>query len=354
MKREHFLKTIAGLAGGLTVVSCSNDLISDLVDSPEPSADLSITEAKKWFNEVYMQTSDFSARESSGEKTHKRKAAWDRAQKPKNNDNKSFVWVPMDYDDDTRPAVLFYDNETLYKKELARFFMQPVLEGLVVVNKSGKTSAFLAQIAYDPIYMAANNFKLEKLNFTGTLLKVDWDDNLINGITYEKGKAIDFFKSDNGLSDDKNAKIKDCVVNWVSSTASYGTNSNGEFVTILHKNYVTVCDSSGSGNFGFGGGSYGTDGSGGNGGGETPYDPLVNSGAGNIQNTYTQLYNFVPANAVKNIGSDRVVVNNNLKKGLEITKLIVDIHLWSLENAKVLGKTIGVDIEKAVPLIYEA
>lgn len=105
MKRERFLKTIAAFAGGLTVVSCSPDLLDEMLPEAEAMENLSIGEAEKWFKDDYLPKASLLKVSGDG-KSHSRKAAWDRAKKPKNAKNKDFawVWVPLDYEGSARPG----------------------------------------------------------------------------------------------------------------------------------------------------------------------------------------------------------------------------------------------------------
>jgi hypothetical protein len=54
MNRKHFIKTFAAMAGGVTLVSCSNDLIGDLVEEAEPLDAISVEDAKNWFESQYL------------------------------------------------------------------------------------------------------------------------------------------------------------------------------------------------------------------------------------------------------------------------------------------------------------
>src|SRR5690606_31824155 len=169
MKRDRFIKTLATLAGGLTVVGCSPDLIDEMAAPDGTPGDLSIGEAEDWFNGEYLSRFSKSQNERRG-KTHRRNVEWKKAQKPKNNKNKEFgwVWAPLDYEGPARPGVILYDEDTRYRLELGKYFLQPIIEGIVVVKTGGENRAFLAQLACDPFALAANGHKLEKPTFTGT------------------------------------------------------------------------------------------------------------------------------------------------------------------------------------------
>src|SRR5690606_5006962 len=147
MKRDRFIKTLAALTGGLTVVGCSPDLIDEMAALDGTPGDLDIGEAEKWFNGEYLSGFSHHQNERRG-KTHRRNAAWKKAKKPKNNKNKEFgwVWVPLDYGGPDRPGVIMYDEDTRYRLELGKYFLQPIIEGIIVMKVGRENKAFLAQI----------------------------------------------------------------------------------------------------------------------------------------------------------------------------------------------------------------
>ncbi|QHT66802.1 hypothetical protein GXP67_09095 [Rhodocytophaga rosea] len=350
MKREHFLKTIAAFAGGLTVVSCSPDLLEEIV-IPEETAleNLSIEEAQKWFNNVYLPKASI-LRVASDDKKHRRKAAWSRAKKPKNSKNKElgWVWVPIDYEDSARPGVVLYDEETKYRLELDKYFLQPVIEGLIVIKVKNENKAFLAQIAYDPFELEANEYKLEKDKFTGTLLRTDWNDILIDGTSYSKGKNVgSFINPENNAF--KNARIENCTYYSVNYQTWYI--DNGVFTVVAHTAWSTVCDGSGNGGWGDSGGGSGSS-SGGTGGGAY-YDPLVSSGGGGTGGWVyptNMLYNFNLANAIATNGTDRLNMNVNVTRTLYVVSLATTITGWSLDKATALARCVGGNVNSYCPL----
>lgn len=261
MNRQEFLKTIALFTGGLTVVSCNPMLIDDMLAPGESPEDLSISEAEKWFNEEYLpNTSKF--RISNNGKSYKRKASWKRAQKPKNNENKEFgwVWTPLDYDDDARPGIIVYNEETSYKKDLGKYYLQPIIEGIVVIKVNNETKAFLAQLAYDPFELESNNFQLDKETFTGTLIRSDWNDNVIDGTTFVNGQIIQGFTNPNNASSnsivgEENARVSNCIHLTIDYTTWY-IDEDDVFTLVGHTSWAVVCDESGNGGWGGGGGVY--------------------------------------------------------------------------------------------------
>jgi hypothetical protein len=354
MDRKNFIKTFATMAGGLTLVNCSNDLITEMVDETESLEDISIEDAKLWFENDYLPQLSQSQK-TTGDRGHKRKAVWDRAQKPKNKKNKEYIWVPIDYEDDARPGVVIYDEETLFKKELSKYYLQPVIEGLIVIKVGKKNLAFLAQIAYDMQEVAANNFVINKSKFTGTLLKVDWLDNLINGVTYEMGNPITGFAGPNEKS--VNERTQTCNYTLSGTMNTWYVNAANELVIVVHNVWSGYCDGSGAGtgNGGFGGFGGGTTGGGG-GGGDYPgsgsyYDPYVHSDAGNIQYPppLAQIYNFNLTNAIAAPGNDRVIFDNNLKETMYAINMVTSIQGMTWDKAAALAKAVGGNVDLYTP-----
>jgi hypothetical protein len=204
--------------------------------------------------------------------------------------------------------------------------------------------------------VAANNFVIEKSKFTGTLLKVDWDDNLINGVTYEKGKPMKGFANPSESTD--NARTNECVYVLISSVNTYSVNTQNEVIIHVHNTWQPICDGSGNGSSNggfnyFGNGNYGGGGSGGNNfpGGSGYYDPLIHSDAGNI--TYPpplpQIYNFNLPVAIREPGADRTVMNNNLKETLYAINMIASIQGMTWDKASALAKSIGGNVDNFTP-----
>lgn len=355
MNRKNFIKTFAALTGGITLVNCSSDLVTDIIAGDEPLENISIKEAQKWFESNYLPQMKGSLR-TNGKRAHKRKAAWESAQKPKNLAKKEYVWVPIDYEDEARPGIVCYDDETLFKKELYQYYLQPVIEGLIVVKIKGQTSAFLAQIAIDMPYIVNNKYVINKSNFTGTLLKSGWDDEVITGIVYENGIPIKGFKNTKNESDYdiENGRVQGCVYTMVNAANTWYVDSNNELVIVVHNIWSVTCDGSGNGGFmgfdgtGGGNGSGGTT-PGGNSGDGSYYDPLVHSGSGNITYPDQQIYQFNLTQALAGPGPHRNGMSTNLKNGVIATGLAASLAGWSLDKATALAKTIGGNITHFTP-----
>lgn len=326
---------------------------------------LSIGEAEKWFNEVYLpDTSKF--RVSKDGKSYKRKASWSRAQKPKNENHTEFgwVWTPLDYDDDARPGIITYDDETSYRRDLGKYYLQPIIEGIVIIKVNNEKKAFLAQLAYDPFDLETNDFKLEKETFTGTLLRSDWNDNIIDGTTFVKGEKVQAFSNPdnpniNNKSGKENARVSGCFYTSIEYTTWY-VDEDGILTIVGHTNWAVVCDISGNGGWGGGGGVYvdstgGTSSGGGyNGPGGAYYDPLLGSGNGAWVMPSNMYYNFNLNNAINSPGSDRTAVNENLENALWGVGLATNISSWSIDKAVALAHSVGLNLREFFPMAVVA
>ena len=98
------------------------------------------------------------------------------------------------------------------------------------------------------VELTNNNYVIDKATLSGTLLKVDWDDNLINCIIYERGNLINEFinSEDKGC---KNARVADCTYMFTDSWNSWHVNSNNELVIVVHNTWSAICNGSGAGGY---------------------------------------------------------------------------------------------------------
>lgn len=351
MKRSEFLKSVLTLSGGLTVVSCSPMLIDDILPKDVVQGDISIGDAKKWFNEIYLKR--FQGGEGARTK-FTRKCKWEGASKPTNRKtNKEFgwIWVPIEYETNERPGVVIYTDETKYKLELKELYQQPIMEAMIFVNINGENVGFLAQVAVDPFEIANNDYIIDKSVFTGTILKTEWNNSLIEGTTFIKGE-IDkiIFNSQNQLSGAnenglENARVQDCYYYSVYYTSWY-VDSDGVFTLVGHTQWASVCNGTGGGWGDSGGGNSGGGGDvsqGGTGGG-VYWDPLVSSGGGSTEGWVyppSALYNFNFQAAAENGGTDRLNMSVNVTKTINILGLTNSLASFSYDKALALARSIG-------------
>ncbi|MEZ0487053.1 hypothetical protein [Fibrella aquatica] len=149
MNRKNFLKNATILTGGFAVLGCEKSLISDLIPNDNGES-LTVDEAQNWFQNTYLR-GPAGARLAGEKGGHKRIAEWGKANKYKEPGKQEFVWAPVSYENENRPALLAWNESTSYKEKLAKYFVQPLVEGIVVLKEKGVTNAFLVQIAYDAV-----------------------------------------------------------------------------------------------------------------------------------------------------------------------------------------------------------
>lgn len=351
MKRSEFLKTILTFSGGLTVVSCNPMLIDDILPKDGVLGDISIGDAEKWFNDIYLKK--FQGGENARIK-FSRKCRWEGATKPKNSKtNKEFgwIWVPIEYETNERPGIVIYTDETKYKLELKELYQQPIMEAMIFVKINGENVGFLAQVAVDPFEIAKNNYIIDKSVFTGTILKTEWNNSLIEGTTFVNGVIETvMFNSQNPLSSAKvnslkNARIQDCYYYNVYYTSWY-VDSEGVFTLVGHSQWASVCNGTGGGWGDSGGGDSGGGGGitqGGTGGG-VYWDPLVSSGGGSTTGWVyppSALYNFNLQAAIANAGTDRLNLNVNVLRTITLLDLTNSLASFSYDKALALARSIG-------------
>ena len=190
MKRTDFLRDFIGTTGGLLLVACNKDLMDQFTKN-ESLDTITITEAEEWYNKNYRLKYASSRIIANDKPGYKRNAKWNSAKSMKGNQD--YVWVPIEYDTTARPCIVTWDEQTTYRKKMAKQFALPIIEGLIVVKEKGKIKAFLAQIAYDPIAARYNRNQISKKDFTGWLMRCDWEDSLIDGEQYNEGKKNNSF-----------------------------------------------------------------------------------------------------------------------------------------------------------------
>lgn len=321
MKRNQFLKNTLVFASGSFLLSCKNELISDFL-SLESTDSPNVNDAKNWFQNVYLKELDnANSRINENNKKYKRIANWDKAKKTKDLKKQECIIVPINYETPETPGFMMWDESTSYKKELTKYYAQPIIESLVVYKEKGQYYSFLIQISYDRYNIKKKNNSIDFDKLTGFILKADYNDNIIDGAKLIDGKVAGTFSST------KNAKVQSCFTVSTSyttvSVSSCGSNCY-EVNFTLHTSSQMYCFND-SGDF------YQS---------VLPAD-LVAGGSG-YNPTYEYVRTFNPKNAVCQPGSsDRAVMNENLKDALFATGLAADAAGFSFDKAETLVRSIG-------------
>lgn len=337
MKRSDFLKTLGLFSGGIFTVSCSSDIFDDIVDSGSKD-NIDVEEAKAWFENKYL-ANPHSARTAFDPRKITRDLLWKEGNNVQNKGNK-FLWIPIKNDENEYPSILIYDEENKWKQEMGKYFSQPILEGLIIQKSDAGFSAFKAQLAYDPVSLASNGYVIDRQNFSGTLLKSDWNDNTINGVIYRKGQETRRFSTKK--PNDASSRIANCSVYQVQY--QYGKVENGEYYHVLATNYFTYCTGSGGGwwTSGF-------------------FDPLAVGGGGGMSYPSTDpgaylplnsIYEFSVVNAIQASGTDRMKMNGNLDKVVNATGVATSILGFSFDKAEMMAKVMGLEIDRYIPLEF--
>lgn len=338
MKRSEFLRDFVGTTGGLLLVACNKDLMDEFTKN-ENLDTVTIAEAEEWFNKSYRLKYASSRIIADDKPGYKRNAKWNSAKSMKDNKKQDYVWVPIDYDTTARPCIVTWDEKTAYRKKMAKQFALPIMEGLIVVKEKGKMKAFLAQIAYDPIAARYNGNQISKKDFTGWLMRCDWEDTLIDGEQYKKGEKIAAF---DGVVGTKNGRTAQCRVVEVSyqtvEVSSCGPNCT-EITVTLHRSLQLVCDGTGGGAPATGLNPDWFNNS------EWSYMPI------SVPPVDTTVRSFNPTNVVMNSNSpDRSNFNQILNTTVSALGLAVDITGFSLDKGEAIARSIGANYEQFFPL----
>jgi hypothetical protein len=358
MKRKEFLKNLAYLTTGVTIVGCDAGLFDEMIDPSKSLGDLSISDAQEWFENVYLK-GKVEEPNSRSKIRHRRKADWTAAKKPKNENNLEYgwVWIPMDYLDGRRPGIVKYTEDTKYKLDLKNFYIQPIVEGLIVYKENDEFKSFLGQVAYDPFQIADSSFVIDKEKFTGSLLRADWDDKIIDGADFVDGKLQTKFVN-NGMSDammpSENARTNSCYYYSIDYTTWYYDEDN-VFTIEGWTDWVTVCEGSGPGDIyvhSYGGSSTGSGGS--STGGGAYFDPLAGSGQGSWVMPGNLYNGYNPTSAVLTNGADRAEWHETMEDVAWATGLALNIHTFSIDKAVAFAKTLGLTINSYYPVILRS
>lgn len=207
------------------------------------SGELSIADSRLWFENTYLRKLDTEPESSksrivSGKGRVKRNARWDAAKKEKTKQNTEYLWVPVEYEGEERPGVMLYDENTEYRVALNQFYLQPIVEGLLVAKHKGEYIAYLYKIACDPFVLDPENPKLEKETFTGTILLTEWNDLTLEGHICEQGKIVKSFAEAGKNKNSRNLNICDTTRVYYQT---WYVDSDGVFTVVLSYIDYTVC-----------------------------------------------------------------------------------------------------------------
>ena len=87
---------------------------------------MSIEEAKKWFySQSEFNTSALREKKEAGHRNYIRKINWEKAVNLVDKSKKPFISIPMEYEDENRPGIIYYDEKHLIERKcLKSLFIQ--------------------------------------------------------------------------------------------------------------------------------------------------------------------------------------------------------------------------------------
>ncbi|PLK42556.1 hypothetical protein [Emticicia sp. TH156] len=267
-------------------------------------------------------------KKETGKRNYLRKVNWDNAMNLMDKSKKSFISIPMEYEDENRPGIIYYDEKTSYREKMPKEFVHPIVEFFVVYKEKNKIKYELAQIAYDRFKIDPKESILRSENFDGWILKTDWNDALREGVFYKNGKPRQTFN----VGGTSNSRVKKCnqvtITYQTVSGTSCGVNC-AEITVTLHTVSELVCPNdtpasdypSNFGNYTSGGGD----------GSSTTY-------------YYVEQYPIRSYNihrAACRGGSERSTLNSQIEDAIFATGLAANVTGFSLDKADAIARAVG-------------
>ncbi|MEZ0540693.1 hypothetical protein [Fibrella arboris] len=308
---------------------------------PDDSGEaLSVEEAEKWFQSTYLK-GPAGARLAGDTGGHKRIAQWEKAVKHKQSGKREFVWAPIAYEDEKRPVLLDWDEKTEYKVELAKYFAKPLVEGVVVVKEKGVTNAFLVQIAYDPVALQMKG-SVTRENFSGWLVRADWNDRFIDGIKFEEGKSGEYYV-DSKIDVKGGRRVYQMITVKYQTVTGSSCGPNCTEVTVTEHTdtqWIWIPDGGVSGGGGGGGpvntGPY--------------YDPSF--GGGGVNGGTSAPTSFHMTTALSNrFSNDRRVFSQAIKDAVNATGLAASMAGFTVDKAQAIAGAIGAELRGLSPVV---
>ena len=312
------------------MLSCKNGLIADFLE-PETTQSLSLSDAKKWFEESYLTS--FSKAKQNPALKHSRIANWDKAKEFLLKGEQKCVLVPIRYEDENKPSFATWTEETAFREKLLNYYALPIIEVLIIYkDERGNNQAYLSQIAYDRYQVVKDSIDFEKFN--GWILKATWDDEVLEGEKFENGLKK--------LQIERESKARTAECYWYESGGYYTSSGQScgvncyEFTITYHKQYSVYC-------------TYW------DGGAppmpvQIPFPPEEGGGGGPIYIPETTNYNL--KNAVCNAsGWDRQNLVNSMGNALNATGLGASVTGWSFSKAEAILRAAGASIDDFRPLV---
>jgi hypothetical protein len=334
MKRKDFIHKLLISAGGVGIISC-DELILDNSLSVKNLDNISLPEAKKWFLSQDFNI-DKNSRLSSTKK-YKRKVDFEKSKLLKGKINLEYISIPVEYEDDSKPGIIYSDKNSTYREKLPKAYVHPIIEFLIIYKEKNQYKSLLAQVAYDRFAVDPNSTILKMENFTGWLLIADWEDKLQEGVQFQKGKPFNSFN----LNLSKKAKPTQCSeVTFTYQTvtgADCGPNCSEITVTLTVYSQLVCTNDTPSYNY--------------------PYNFYNYTSGGN--DGYSSYYYYFDQYPIRNYnvqramctgGADRSTFNSQIADAVNATSLAVDIVGFSWDKAEAIVRSTGGTFEQYFPL----
>ena len=338
MKRNEFLRT-AALLSGSTLWSCEKLIIDNVVE-PLKLSNIDLNEARQYFENIYLPRFQDELVSPINKDRYQRRPNWALASRRKNTKNKDYIVVPINYEDEKRPAIVIWTDSTSFINKLAKYYYQPIVEVLIILKEDSETKVFLAQVAVDIYDVKIKNKKtLSISNFTGTLVSTDWNDSPINGLFFKDGAATIGFSN----KTQSKARPSDCrtfTISWQTVTMATCGPACAEATLHRWQKDHTICatDPESVNRSNYENGYYNS--------ASFQSDGVFSGGQAFSYNTNYNLQTVL----INPYSNDRALFNSNLSSVMTVTGLITDIHAWNLDVANALARSVGGDIGVYFPL----
>ncbi|WP_353720318.1 hypothetical protein [Dyadobacter sp. 676] len=239
-----------------------------------------------------------------------------------------------------RPGALIVEENAPWKKELAQYLTQPVIEGMVVTKVKNKTEAYLVQLAYNHNKVRENGKRLDLSELDGVIIRADWDDTPSEIITFRNGRKIEIYAPES-----QNLRTSGCyVIEYISQRVEVFVNPDGTYrwVVYLHKSYRYSCSNGAAPGTSIGAGV------------STNGGPYYGGTGGVMDGTETGTETYLRPNyqigpALTSNGSQRALLNGRLADFLSATGTAVSILDWSIQKAEALANVVGAPLKTYFP-----
>ena len=240
-------------------------------DQINPHSNLTINEAKDWFNSNYQHSSNLQSQnellKNSKADSLKQIFEWDKPLIESEN-NQDVIEVPTLFSNGS-VGHMYKKTEELSTSDDKR--LRNSLTRLVILkNKGGEKRAFLMTQIGDPSFLKNHNYNVNEntyfkkmKDFTGLVLFHTPEGDFINGWRFKDGKVDGSVNIDTGYTPNSLLKVTQAcstyqvTTYWEQCTDWYG--GDGQFIYTGCNNYTTtsyysICTSSDGGGGGGGGG----------------------------------------------------------------------------------------------------